>query len=132
MVAARKKAAISTSARTGSAMLQEVAAGALDVLPDLIRELQRGAELMLAPKQSVEVEAHRVAVNVRVEIQDVALDGGRVILVERRPHADVRHAGEGAVEALEAGRGHVHGAAGKELVEGIHVHGRKADFSSEL
>src|SRR5687768_5738525 len=82
MVAARKKAAISTSARTGSAMLQEVAAGALDVLPDLVGELERGAELVLAPKQSVEVEAHRIAVDVRVEVENVALDRGRVIFVE--------------------------------------------------
>src|SRR5688572_14528080 len=126
-----RKAAISTSARTGSAMQQEVTAGALDVLPDLIGQLQRGSELLLAPQQSVEVEAHRVAVDVGVEVEDVALDRRRVVFVQRRPHADVRDAGERAVEALEARRGDEYAPAGKELVVRVHVHGREADLASE-
>src|SRR5215212_2771580 len=45
---------------------QKVQARAFDVLADLVRQLQRRAELLLAPQQAVEVEAHGVAVDVRV------------------------------------------------------------------
>src|SRR5436305_5558102 len=112
-------------------MPQEVAARALDVVADLPRQLDGGAELLLAPQQGVEEEPHRVAVDVGIEVEDVALDGDRVILVERRADADVRHALEGAVEALEARRGHEDAAVGIELVEGIDVDGGKSDLAPE-
>src|SRR3954447_1536732 len=112
-------------------MAQEVPARALDVVADLPRQLDRGAELLLAAQQLVEEEPHRVAVDVRVEVEDVALDRDRVVLVQRRADADVRHALEAAVEALEARRGHEHAAVRIELVERIDVDGGKADLASE-
>src|ERR1044072_3803219 len=89
---------------------QEVASRALDVVADLIGQLQRRPELLLAPHQLVEVEAHAVVVDVGVEVEDVALDGDGVVLVQRRAHADVGHALEAAVEALEARGGDVDAA----------------------
>src|SRR5437763_1418131 len=112
-------------------MPQEVAARALDVVADLPRQLDGGAELLLAPQQGVEEEPHRVAVDVGVEVEDMALDGDGVVLVERRADADVRHALEAAVEALEARRGHEDAAVGIELVEGIDVDGGEADLAAE-
>ena len=44
--------------------------------------------------QAVAVEADGVAVDVGVEIEDVALDRRRVVFVQRRTDADVRHAFE--------------------------------------
>src|ERR1043165_4617894 len=112
-------------------MPPEVAARALDVVADLPRQLDRGAELLLAAQQRVEVEPHGVAVDVGVEVEDVALDRDRVVLVERRADADVRHALEAAVEALEARRGDEDAAVGIELVERIDVDGREADLAPE-
>src|SRR5205807_10666968 len=82
-------------------MAKEVAPRPLDVQADLVGQLQRGAELLLAPQQLVEVEPHGVSVDVRIEVEDVALDGGGVVLVERGADADVRDALEGAAETLE-------------------------------
>src|SRR5256885_10671495 len=112
-------------------MPQEVLPRPLDVVTDLVRQLQRRAELLLAPQELVEVEAHGVAIDVGVEVEDVALDGHGVVLVQRRAHADVGHALEGAGEALESRRRHVDAAARKELVERVHVDGREADLAAE-
>src|SRR5437016_5267008 len=113
-------------------MAQEVAARALDVVADLPRQLHRGAELLLAPQQGVEVEPHGVAVDVGVEVEDVTLDRDPVVLVKRRADADVRHALEAAVEALEARRRHEDAAVGIELVEGIDVDGGEADLAAQF
>src|SRR5579859_262599 len=103
----------------------------LDVVANLIRQLQRRSELLLAPQQLVKVHAYVVVVDIRIEIEDVALDRNRVILVERRPHADVRDALETTRETLEARRRDVDTAAGVELVRRIDVDGRKSDLAPE-
>src|SRR5947208_10492710 len=95
----------------------------IDVLSDLVRQFHRRAELLLAANELVEVEAYRIAVDVGVEVEDVALDGDGVVLVQGGAHADVGHALERAAEALEARGGDVDAAAGKELVRRIDVHG---------
>src|SRR5262249_37789204 len=112
-------------------MPREVAARLFNVLSYLVGQLQRGAELFLAPDQLVEVKPHGVVVDVGVEVEDVTLDGDGVVLVQRRPHADVGHALERAVEALEARRGDVDAAAGEELVRRVDVHRRKTDLAPE-
>src|SRR5258706_10653035 len=94
-------------------MAKEVAPRPLDVQADLVGQLQGGAELLLAPQQLVEVQPHRVTVDVRIEVEDVALDGRGVVLVERWADADVRDALEGAAEALEARGGDVDAVARK-------------------
>src|SRR5213075_669320 len=55
----------------------------------------------------------------------------RVIFVERRPHADVRHAFEAAVERFEARSRDVDAGARIELVVRIDIHRREADLASE-
>src|ERR1044071_6977704 len=112
-------------------MFQKVLARPRDVLANLVGELERGAELLFAPQELVEVEAHGVAVDIGVEVEDVALDGDRIVFVERRTHADVGHALEGARETLEARRRDVPAAAGKELVRGIDIHLREAELAAE-
>src|ERR1044071_355429 len=79
----------------------------------------------------MEVEPHRVAVDVGVEVEDVALDGDRVVFIQRRADTDVRHALEGAVEALEARRGDEDAAVGIELIERIDVDGGEADLAPQ-
>src|SRR5258705_11179837 len=103
----------------------------LDVLPYLIGQLHRRAKLFLAPDQLVEEQPDVVVIDVGVEVEDVALDGGRVVFVERRTDADVGHALEGAVEALEARGGDVDAAAGEQLVRRIDVDGGEADLAAE-
>src|ERR1043165_5560842 len=112
-------------------MNEEPAAGAIDVVADLIRELQRRAELLFAPEERVEVEPHRVPVDVRVEVEDVALDRSRVVFVEGRADADVRDALERAGEALEARRRDVDAGSGEELVCRVYVDGGEADLAAE-
>src|SRR5437667_4614454 len=112
-------------------MPEEVAAGALDVEPDLVRQLQCRTELLLAAEELVEVQPHRVAVDVGVEVEDVALDGDGVVLVERGAHADVGHALEAAGEALEARGGDVNARAGEEVVGRVHVDGGESDLAAE-
>src|SRR5438309_1995781 len=109
-------------------MKEEPPAGAIDVAANLVRQLQRRAELLLAAEERVEVEPDRLAVDVRVEVEDVALDGRRVIFVEGGADADVRDALERAGEALEARRRDIDAGAGKELVRRIDVHGRETDL----
>src|SRR5260370_1178419 len=112
-------------------MPQEVLPRALNVGTNLIRQLDRRSEMLLAQEQGVEVESHRVDIDVRVEVEDMALDGDGVILVQRRPNADVRHALERAGETLESGGGDVDPSARMELVERVDVHGREADLAPQ-
>src|SRR5436309_12513764 len=104
-------------------MNEKPAARALDVVADLIRQLQRGTKLLFAPEQGVKVEPHRVVVDVRVEVEDVALDRRRIIFVKSRTDADVRDALERAGKAFEARRRHVDARAGEQLVCRIDIDG---------
>src|SRR3954463_16392850 len=97
-------------------MPQKVSPRGLDVHADLIGQFEGGLELLFAPEQAVEVEPHRVAVDVGVEVEDGALDGDGIVFIESRSHADVRHALEAPAETLEARGGDVDPAAGIELV----------------
>src|SRR3954464_10691791 len=112
-------------------MPEEVPPRPLDVHPDLVRQLERRTELLLAPQQLVEVETDGIAVDVRIEIEDVALDRDGVVFVERRPDADVGHAFEASVEALEARRGDVDAGPRIEVVLRIDVDGGEADLAPE-
>src|SRR5256885_2385085 len=103
----------------------------LDIGVDLMVEFQRRAELLLAAQKLMKVEPHDVAVNIRVEIEDVALDGQRVILVERRADSDVRDALERSREALETRRRDVNPTAGEKLVGRIDVDRRESDLAAE-
>src|SRR5438105_3322502 len=103
----------------------------LDVGANLIGQLHRRAELSLAANELVKVNAHRIVVDVRVEVEDVALDGDGVVFVQRGAHADVGHALERAVEALETRRGDVDAAAGEELVGRIDVDGGESDLAPQ-
>src|SRR2546428_9972178 len=103
----------------------------LDVRVNLSVQLERRAELLLGPQKLMEVEPDHIAVNIRIEIKDVTLDRQRVILIERRPHADIRDALERAGEALQARSGHIDAAAGKELVRRIDVDSGESDLTSE-
>src|SRR2546423_5879934 len=87
-----------------------------NIRPYLPRQLQRRAELLLPADQLVEAKPHGVAVDVRIEVEDVAFNGRGVVLVQCGAHADVGHALEGAVEVLEARGGDEAAAAGKEVV----------------
>src|SRR6476619_2090382 len=88
----------------------------LDVRTDLIAELECRAELLFASKKAVEVQPDRVAVDVRIEVQDVALDRRREVFVKRGANADVRHALERARETLEPRGRDVNARAGEEIV----------------
>src|SRR5947208_3247640 len=99
----------------------------VDVLVDLIVQLEGRAELSLAPQQLMKIQPHDIAVDVGIEVEDVALDRHSIVFEQRRPHADVRDALKRTGEALEAGRGHVDAAAWIELVRRIDVDGRKSD-----
>src|ERR1051325_5074882 len=112
-------------------MPREVPPRPLDVPSYLLGQLQRRAELLFPPNELVEVEAHGVVVDVGVEVEDVALDGDGVVLVQGRAHADVGHALERAVEALESRGGDVDAAAGEELVGRIDIHRGKADLAPQ-
>jgi len=112
-------------------MLCEIPSGAVDVKMNLVVELERRSELPLAPQQLVEIKPHDVAVHVRLEIENVTLDRNRVILVQRRPDADVGDALETTRETLEARCGDVDAAAGVQLVGRIDIHRRKSDLAPE-
>src|ERR1051326_749174 len=104
-------------------MVEKPAARAIDVVADLIRQLQRGAELLFAPEERVEIEPHRIAVDVGVEVENVALDGRRVVFVEGGADADIRDALERTGETLESRRRDVDAGAGDELVRRVDVDG---------
>src|SRR5439155_16975365 len=74
---------------------------------------------------------HDIAVDVGIEVEDVALDRHSIVFEQRRPHADVRDALKRTGEALETGRGHVDAAAWIELVRRIDVDGRKSDLPAQ-
>src|SRR5688572_26621725 len=112
-------------------MPEEVTARPLDVLADLVGELQCRAELLLAAEETMKVDADRVAIHVRVEVDDVALDRRRVVLIERGSDADIGDALERAREALESRRRHVDAAAREQIVCGIDIDGWKPDLASE-
>src|SRR6202011_2422170 len=107
-------------------MPREILPRSLDVHMDLMVQLERRAELLFAPQKMMEVEPDHIAVDVGIEVEDVALDGQRVILVQRRADSDVRHALERAREAFEARGCRVDASARMQLVGRLDVHSRKS------
>src|SRR4029077_12552413 len=112
-------------------MPREIPSRPIDIQPDLVRQLERRAELLLASQQLVEVHAHGIAVDIGIEVEDVALDRDPVVLVQGRPDTDIRHTPETAIEALEARCGDIDAAAREELIRRIDVDGGHADLASE-
>src|SRR5581483_7420296 len=80
----RTRSCLDSDLRKANRVPGEIPSRSFDVKVNLVVQLQRRAELLLAPQQLVEVEPHDVAVDVGVEIEDVALDGQGVIFVQRR------------------------------------------------
>src|SRR5262245_66185734 len=117
---ARRNANSVRSVKLGSVkcirMSPEVCTRRFDVLSDLVGQLQRRPELLFPPDQLMKIQPHRVAVDVGVKVEDVALNRRCVVLIQRGADADVGHALERAVEALEARGADIDAAAGEELV----------------
>ena len=89
---------VSTSAR------EHVARG-LDVASDLGGQLHHTGEGPLLPQPLVEAQLDGLAVDVGVEVEDVALDHPLVVLVDGGARADVGDRVEGGREAREDARG---------------------------
>src|SRR5436305_5305903 len=112
-------------------MPREIPSRPVDVDMDLMVQLERRAELLLTPEQMMKIEADRVAVDIRIEVEDVTLDCQRVILVQRRANSDVRHTLERSGETLEPRCRHVDASARMQLIARFDVDRGESDFASE-
>src|SRR5256885_10825121 len=99
----------------------EVPSRPVDVGVNLIVQLDRRSELLLAPQQVMKEETDHLTVDVGIEVEDVTLDRERVVFVHCGTDADVRHALECSGKALEVGGRDVDTAARMQLVRRLDV-----------